>query len=167
MKWGLTALLVPILLRLFFERCPRLAQRIVRRASRRMPEAYQDRCADEWLAYLADTDGELSKLAVALGYWVRIPKFRRAVGAAMFRFRIPRAPGMAGLLRRGVARVADPRAATTRGFLVGATISSIIATVVGLISHSNALVVAATSTGTFLAGVTVTAVLRVRGSQKD
>lgn len=96
-KWVVTVLIpvvvAPILLNVFTDWSPRLAQWIVQRASRRMPKAYQHRCAEEWLAYLADIPGGTSKLVVALGYWVRIPQLRRAVGAPAFRFRVMRATG--------------------------------------------------------------------------
>jgi hypothetical protein len=113
-KWVVTVLvpvvIVPILLTVFTDWSPRLAQWIVRRASRRMPEAYQHRCADEWLAYLADIPGGLSKLAVALSYWVRIPLSRRAVGAPALRFRIPGTSGIPHFLRRVVGLLRRPDA---------------------------------------------------------
>jgi hypothetical protein len=91
MKWVVTVLLplvvVPLLLNVFTDWSPRLAQWIVAHASHRMPTGYQKRCAEEWRAYLTDIPGGLSQLAVALGYWIRIPLLRKAVGAPAFRFR--------------------------------------------------------------------------------
>jgi len=88
MKWVLTVLLpvvvIPLLLAEFTDWCPRLADRIARRASRRMPAEHQQRCAEEWENYLAEIPGRLSKLLAALAYWIRVPLLRRAVGAPAF-----------------------------------------------------------------------------------
>ena len=125
MKWVVTVLLpavvVPLLLNVFTDWSPRLAQWIVDRASRRMPKRYRDRCADEWRAYLADIPGGLSKLAVALGYWVRIPLLRRAVGAPAFRFRLIRAIGKTPHSLRGTESLID----IGRGAVGGAVGSAI------------------------------------------
>jgi hypothetical protein len=58
---------------------------------------------DEWRAYLADIPGGLSQLAVALGYWIRIPLLRKAVGAPAFGFQASRAISKADyVLRRRI-----------------------------------------------------------------
>jgi hypothetical protein len=92
-KWVVTVLvpvvIVPALLTVLGDWSPRLARWIVRRASRRMPEAYEDRCADEWLAYLADIPGGTSKLAVAwlLGSHPSVPQGGRRTSVPVPNFR--------------------------------------------------------------------------------
>jgi len=82
----LPVVIVPLLLTVFTDWCPRFADWMVRRAAGQMPQSHQDRCAEEWQAILADTLGGLSKLAVAVGYWAGVPLLRRAIGASAFRF---------------------------------------------------------------------------------
>jgi DNA repair exonuclease SbcCD ATPase subunit len=64
--WLFGAVVVPLVLSEFTDLCPWMAESLVRRAARRLPEQERPRWEADWLAELASKQGRLSKLAWAL-----------------------------------------------------------------------------------------------------
>lgn len=54
----------------------KIAEKIVRFASKRTPADQRDRWEEEWLAHLNDTPGKLSKVIYAIGILVAAPSIR-------------------------------------------------------------------------------------------
>lgn len=71
---------------------PRIVQRLIRRASRRLPEALRDRMEEEWSAHAADVPGEVGKIACALGFFAASCRISRPFPSLRFRLSILLAP---------------------------------------------------------------------------
>jgi hypothetical protein len=82
MRWIaglLTLIALPTLRSEIVEWCPRLATRILRAAARRLPDGFQERYEEEWLAHLAELPGRLGGVALALSLYVRAPRISRVI----------------------------------------------------------------------------------------
>lgn len=65
----LIGLLMNILGADLYDRCPRLARFLIRKAAARLPENKREAYAEEWSSHLADCDTKLDQLRHALGCW--------------------------------------------------------------------------------------------------
>ncbi|KQP15478.1 hypothetical protein MKK70_18150 [Methylobacterium sp. E-041] len=65
----LIGLLMNILGADLYDRCPRLARFLIRKAAARLPEGKRESYAEEWSSHLADCDTKLDQLRHALGCW--------------------------------------------------------------------------------------------------
>ena len=65
----LIGLLMNILGADLYDRCPRLARFLIRKAAARLPEDKRESYAEEWSSHLADCDTKLDQLRHALGCW--------------------------------------------------------------------------------------------------
>jgi transcriptional regulator with XRE-family HTH domain len=76
-----TAVLLPMLLTEFGDRCPWLAQKLVRWSAHRLrnPED-RARYEEEWVANLNEVPGKLGRLVAALGFLASVPRMRATLG---------------------------------------------------------------------------------------
>lgn len=82
MRWlgGLLATVVlPLLLEILKEWSPRLAQNLIRRAARWLPESHQERYEEEWLAELENKPAGISRLLMAIWFVSSLPLINRAL----------------------------------------------------------------------------------------
>lgn len=74
----LIGLLLNILGADLYDRCPRLARFIIRKAAARLSEDKREAYAEEWSSHLADCDTKLDQLRHALGCWWSVGGILRA-----------------------------------------------------------------------------------------
>jgi hypothetical protein len=80
----------PLTLNEFSEWCPWLAERLVRWSARRLSDIQdRDRYEEEYVASFEAVPGKLSKLIVALGYVVNVPRMRWALRKPRYEAKAP------------------------------------------------------------------------------
>jgi hypothetical protein len=75
----LVLVIVPLLVQEFGALAPWLAQRLLRWATRWMPQEHRQRCEDDWLGELDAAPGQVTKLVFAFNILVRVPAMQRAM----------------------------------------------------------------------------------------
>jgi hypothetical protein len=81
LMWLLSVIVVPLLLAEFTDVSPWLAEKLVRRAARRLPEPERSRWQEEWAAELGSKPGRLWRLVWALSLLAGAGKMGRMLGA--------------------------------------------------------------------------------------